>query len=106
MRKALVSLAALALTSSTALAAEKPATAAQIKKFIVGHDIHSAGAVLHYASDGSYTYNGGNPGKYTVTNGKVCVAFDSGAQRCDNIVIEDGAFSLVNAKGQHYALTQ
>lgn len=92
--------------SVPAQAAEKSASAAQIKSIAVGHDVNSGGAVLHYGADGSYTYNGQYPGKYKISTGQICVSFDAGGKRCDKIVVDGTSYSLINKDGQRFSFGQ
>lgn len=90
----------LAITSfSTTYAAdERPATKAEISKMAVGKTL----GVKKYFANGRYTFEGGNPGKYTISEGKICIVFDNGKRRCDRIVTDGKAYTLVNSEGQRY----
>ena len=106
MRSFLLGAALAAMTFATAHAAEKPATAAEIHKYAVGHDISCNGATLHYGQDGRYSYNGRYPGRYRISAGKICVDFDDGVKRCDSIVVDGGVYSLINSAGQRFSFSQ
>ena len=80
-------------------AAERPATKAEIEKIAVGRTV---GGAMKYFPNGRYTYNGGNPGRYKISNGKICVRFDSGHSRCDDIVVDGVKFTLINSRGERF----
>jgi hypothetical protein len=87
-------------TATFAAAAERPATKAEISNIAVGRTVNGT---MKYMPDGRYTYGGRDPGKYTISAGKVCVNFDSGFKRCDRIVTADGkSFALINAEGKRF----
>ena len=86
-----------------ALAQDTPVPAADLKKLVVGKTINSGGAKLWYGKDGSYTYNGGSPGKYTVSTGKICVNFNAGKSRCDRIVKSGSMYYLINSAGKRFS---
>ena len=106
MRVPIAAACAALACSVAAQAAEKAATAAQIKALAVGHDVNSGGAVLHYGADGSYTYNGQYPGKYKISSGQICVTFDAGGKRCDKIVVDGTNYTLINKDGQRFSFSQ
>lgn len=86
--------------ASSALAAERPATKAEIEKIAVGHLVSGK---MRYEADGHYTYGGKFPGRYKISKGKVCVNFNDGGKRCDRIVTADGkSFTLVNSQGKRF----
>jgi hypothetical protein len=78
-------------------AAERPATKAEILKIAVGHTVSNA---MYYGADGRYTYKGGSPGRYQVSDGRICVVFDSGTTRCDQILKDGDAYFLITAQGR------
>ena len=92
------SLACSLIVAGTALAAERPATKAEIEKKAVGHTL----GVKKYFANGRYTYEGGSPGVYKISEGKICIKFDNGGNRCDRIVTDGKTYTLVNAKGERY----
>lgn len=94
--------AAMLLMPHVAFAADVSVPAAELKKLVVGKTINSSGAKLRYGADGRYTYNGGSPGKYTISAGKICVNFDFGGSRCDNIVKSGKKYFLINSKGKRF----
>lgn len=87
------------LVAGAAGAAERPATKAEISKIAVGRTVSNA---MYYGADGRYSYRGGSPGKYTISNGKICVVFDSGQSRCDSIVRDGADYFLINAEGKRF----
>jgi hypothetical protein len=98
MRKLAVLLIFLALVMpSLVQAAERPATKAEIQKIAVGHLVSNA---MYYGADGKYTYKGGSPGRYQVSDGRICVVFDSGQNRCDQILKDGDAYFLITAQGR------
>ena len=85
---------------SSALAAERAATKAEIENIAVGHLVSGK---MRYGTDGKYTYGGKFPGRYKISNGKVCINFNDGGKRCDRIVTSDGKkFTLVNSQGKRF----
>jgi len=102
MKCAVTSLILIFFASSSAQAAERSATATEIKSFAVGHDINCGGAICHYGADGSYSYNGASPGRYRISSGMICVNFNDGGQRCDHIVVDGTSYSLINKTGQRF----
>jgi hypothetical protein len=101
MRKLYVPpLAAACLSLSVAaMAAERPATKAEIQKVAVGHTVNGA---MRYFPDGKYTFKGANPGHYRISNGKICVKFDSGRSRCDRIFTDGKKMTLVDSSGERF----
>jgi len=102
MKVAMLATACVFLTPASVFAAEKPASAAQIKQITTGHDVNIGGATGHYGIDGSYTYNGQNPGHYKVSKGRICINFDAGGSRCDRIVVDGATYTLINKNGDRY----
>ncbi|MET3661083.1 hypothetical protein [Aquamicrobium ahrensii] len=94
--------AAMLLMPHVALAADTPVPAAELKALVAGKTINSSGAKLRYGADGRYSYNGGSPGKYTVSAGKICVKFDAGNSRCDRIVKSGKKYFLINSGGKRF----
>jgi hypothetical protein len=78
---------------------ERPATKTEIESRAIGHTINGK---LRYDANGRYFYGGGNPGKYTISDGKICIAFDNGDSRCDRITTDGSKYKLINAQGQRY----
>lgn len=89
---------AMASFTSAFAASERPATKLEIEKMAVGKTL----GVKKYMANGRYTFQGGNPGKYTISNGKICIAFDNGRNRCDRIVTDGKSYTLVNGEGERY----
>ena len=106
MKRLIIGFSAALLTPALALAAERPATAPEIKKYVVGHDVSCGGPTCHYGADGSYSYNGQFPGKYRISSGAICVSFDNGNSRCDKILTDGVNFTLVNSGGQRFNFTR
>jgi hypothetical protein len=99
MRTVLVATVALSITSTIAYAAERPATKAEITKIAVGKTVSNA---MYYGADGSYTYNGSSPGKYTISDGRICVVFNNNSSRCDNILKDGNNYFLINSQGKRF----
>jgi len=90
-----------------ALAGEHAANEFEIRKLIVGHGLKCGGADCRYGADGSYSYNGGTPGQYTISPGSICVKFLDGSNRCDRVVVNDGgAYTIINSYGQRLSLVR
>ena len=89
-------LASLVLPSAT-LATERPATAVEIRQVAVGKTVNRS---MKYGTDGRYSFRGGSPGKYSISNGRICVVFDSGKSRCDSILRDGSHYFLIDAKGK------
>ena len=106
MKGLIIGLGVALLTSASALAAERAATASEIKKYVVGHDVNCGGPTCHYGADGSYSYNGQFPWKYRISAGTICVNFDNGEARCDKILIDGTNYTLVNSGGQRYSFAR
>ena len=87
---------------SNAAAGATPVPDSELLQLIQGRTIASGRAQLYYGADGSYTYNGRNPGRYRVANGQICVDFNSGAARCDTIVRAGNQLFMVNRAGQRF----
>ncbi len=102
---ALASLVGLA-TMTAAAAGEHSATESEIRKLIVGHVLKCGGADCHFGADGSYYFNGGTPGRYTVSPGAICIAFMNGTDRCDRVVVNDGAYTIIGAYGQRLSFVR
>jgi hypothetical protein len=99
MRMLIQVTAALISVSGMAYADDKPAPKAEIQKLIVGKTINVGSASASYGKDGRYAFNGGNPGKYRVDNGRICVDFDDGQARCDKIIKDAGNYYLITSRG-------
>lgn len=88
------------LMSATSFAAdERPATKAEIEKIAVGKTVNGR---LKYTKDGRYTFEGRNPGRYTISAGKICIKFDDGRNRCDRIVTDGKKYTMVTSQGERY----
>jgi hypothetical protein len=94
-----VCLGAALMMTTAAFAAERPAKKAEISKIAVGNTMSGG---MYYGKDGSYLFNRGSPGRYTISDGQVCVKFRAGGSRCDRIVTDGKNFTLINAGGQRY----
>ncbi|TDK29909.1 hypothetical protein E2F50_22215 [Rhizobium deserti] len=99
MKQTALFVSILLATASTASAAERAATKAEIEKIAVGKTVNGR---MTYGKDGSYTYSGGDKGKYTISAGRICVTFTTGFKRCDRIVTDGRKYTLINEKGQRY----
>ena len=102
---ALASLAGL-LSLNVAFAGEHAANEDEIRRLIVGHIVSCGGANCRYGSDGSYTYNGQTPGRYTVSSGSICINFVDGKSQCDRVVVDNGSYTIINAFGQRLSFTR
>ncbi len=91
--------AATAAASAPAAAAERPATADEIRAVAVGRPLSGG---MRYNADGTYLFQGANPGRYEITDGRICVQFNSGDSRCDNIVVSGSRYTLINASGRRF----
>lgn len=85
-----------------ALAADVKVPAGEIKKLIVGRTVSCGPSKCTYNKDGSYRFNRDAPGKYTISNGKICVRWENGFARCDSIVRNGKKYFLINARGQRF----
>jgi hypothetical protein len=95
--------------NAAAAATPVPATPvpdSELLQLIQGRTVTSGRAQLAYGADGSYTYNGRNPGHYRVANGQICVDFNRGGSRCDTIVREGNQLFMINRAGQRFAFQQ
>jgi hypothetical protein len=95
----IIATAIIAAAMSQAYAKERPATKAEISSKAVGHTINGR---LWYGANGKYTFEGKNPGQYSISDGKICVKFDNGRSRCDRIVVDGAAYTLINKEGERY----
>ena len=102
MRILILAAMALVSVSSNANAQDKPVSKAELQKLIAGKSVAIGSSSASYGADGRYTFNGGNPGKYRVDNGRICVDFDSGQARCDRIVKDAGNYYLINGQGGRF----
>ncbi|MBW6425976.1 hypothetical protein KX729_31825 [Rhizobium sp. XQZ8] len=62
MKRTVLLLSGLLVATSVYAAAERPATEAEIEKIAVGKIVNGR---MSYGKDGSYSYAGGDKGKYT-----------------------------------------
>ncbi len=99
MRRLILVAAAVVSVSGTAHADDRPVPKAEIQKLIVGKTINVGSASASYGKDGRYTFNGSDPGKYRVDNGRICVDFETGGARCDKIVKDAGNYYLITSRG-------
>ncbi len=104
MRMIMLALTALISVLGSANAEDKPVSKAELQKLIVGKSISIGTASASYGHDGRYTFNGSNPGKYRVDNGRICVDFDNGQARCDKVVKDAGSYYLINAQGNRFQI--
>ncbi|SDR62458.1 hypothetical protein SAMN05444161_0465 [Rhizobiales bacterium GAS191] len=99
MRKTILSVA-FGIFGLQAAFADTPVPQAELTKLIRGKSVAiGAGNTAVYGADGRYTFNGGNPGKYRVSTGRICVDFDNGQARCDSIVRDAGSLYLIDGRG-------
>lgn len=78
--------------------------APELQGMISGRSVRIGADTATYSVDGRYTYKGGNPGSYTVTNGTICVNFDTaggvpGRRRCDQVLRSGKGFVFVTETG-------
>lgn len=99
MRALVLVAAALIGSLSAASALDKPVPKAELQKLIVGKSVAIGNASASYGADGQYFFNGGSPGKYRIDTGRICVDFDNGRARCDNIVKDAGNYYLIDNRG-------
>lgn len=85
--------------AQTEAAEMRPATRAEIERIAVGRTINGA---MTYNADGTYLFRGGSPGRYTISDGRICVNFDSGGRRCDRIVTDGESFTMINRNGRRF----
>jgi hypothetical protein len=88
----------LALSASTSFA-DQPVPAAELKQLISGKTVAVGNQNAFYGADGGYTYSGGNPGKWRVSVGRICVDFNNGMARCDKIVRDGGQLYMITEQG-------
>src|SRR4051794_12529281 len=77
-----------------------PVAADQLRRMITGQTVRIGAGSAHYGADGSYSFDGASPGRYRVRNGTICVDFDSGNARCDQVILEDGRYYLIDRQGR------
>ena len=99
MRAFILAAATLMGWLNVANALDKPVPKAELQKLIVGKSITIGSASASYGADGRYTFNGDSPGQYRVDKGRICVDFDNGRARCDNIVKDAGNYYLIDNRG-------
>ena len=84
--------------------------AVSLSRMILDRDlVYFDNGTSRYNTDGSYAWtysaaNGGGvwPGTYTVTDNIICIAFDSGMQRCDMFVLSGDRLTLLTVDGDRY----
>jgi hypothetical protein len=91
--------ATAAAASAPAAAAERPATADEIRAVAVGRPMSGG---MRYNADGTYRFQGANPGRYEISDGRICVQFNSGDSRCDNIVVSGSRYTLITESGRRF----
>lgn len=79
-------------------AEERPATKVEIEKMAVGKTL----GVKRYYANGRYTFKGGSPGVYKISEGLICVSFDNGGLRCDKILTDGKIYTMVDKNGARY----
>ncbi|SFB45635.1 hypothetical protein SAMN03159496_03872 [Rhizobium sp. NFR07] len=94
-----LALMASLLSGSLAHAIERPATKAEIERIAVGHTINGR---MRYMENGRYVHAGKYPGVYRISDGRICIHFDSRRNRCDRIVTEDNGktFWMITSAGK------
>ncbi|MBL0935068.1 MAG: hypothetical protein IBJ07_09975 [Rhizobiaceae bacterium] len=81
------------------VATERPATADEIRTVAVGRTMSGG---MTYNADGTYLFQGANPGRYEISDGRICVKFTNGASRCDRIVVDGSSYTMINAGGRRF----
>jgi hypothetical protein len=92
---------------ATSVAAQTLATEAEIKGAFTGKQIAwGTDGIADYKSNGNYEYYSTSSGqtsrgKYTITDGQICVDFST-RKRCDKIMKDGNGFYMVNSQGTQY----
>ncbi len=111
MRQALAILVAVAAMATGAAAQPQPMSSDEIKKLISGKNAEiGADGIATYKADGKYEYlsrvNGNTSrGKWSVQGDSVCVDFDAGGRRCDQILKDGAKVILKNNRGGTFPIT-
>lgn len=96
--------------SSGAIAPPEPSkvSASEITAAFVGKTaIFSDGTELKYSDNGDYRWSKSgqsSSGKYTISDGQICVDFSDGRKRCDMIVKDGSGYAMVTRQGQQFSL--
>jgi hypothetical protein len=105
--KFLLGAATLGIVFSSNVEAQAPMTKVEMENSLVGKSlVFSGGSEAHYGADGEYSFTsraGVQRGKYTLSDGKICVAFPGGNTRCDAFTKEGDRIFFTNAKGEKSA---
>lgn len=84
----------------------QPMTDDEIKAMFVGKKIDWRGLVSDYRADGRYEAivdgKTASTGKYAIAGGQVCVNFDNGRSRCDQINTDARGMFMITATGAKY----
>jgi|GEM_PF-2723423 len=78
---------------------DKLVSNAAIANHIAGKQFWLPGGVASFARNGAYSFGGLFTGKWRVTQRSICIAFDSGARRCDKVVGNGKELVLVDSSG-------
>jgi hypothetical protein len=100
MKKTLAIAVAVLAMASYVYAAERPASKVEIEQAAVGKTFKVG---MKYFPNGRYTFKGGWPGRYTISDGQICVRFDTGHVRCDRIVTDGRKMTMVTYDGSRVA---
>lgn len=91
--------------SCAAPANSRPLMADEIHTTVVGKTVDIGGTLkILYAPDGSYFVNGRNVGRYRIEDGRICMDFIDGRNRCDQITDQEGTTMLTNRQGLKYSM--
>jgi hypothetical protein len=101
---------ALLIGFGSAYAQQQPATADEIKALVVGKELQvGTVGIVTYKPDMKYEFyglNGGGTsrGIYRITEDQLCVDFNNGYKRCDQILKDGGRYYLKNSRGTTYEM--
>lgn len=80
----------------------------ELQRLVMGKNIrYSDGAIASYKTDGRYEYNNGGTasrGTWSVQGNRLCVDFDNGRNRCDQVFKEGVKMFLKNSNGTKFSL--
>ena len=87
--------------------AQQPLTTDEIKALVVGKEFRlGTVGIVEWKADGRYSFlglNGGGTsrGKYSITEDRICVDFDQGWKRCDQITKDGGKYYFKSSRGSY-----
>lgn len=94
-----LTLAGALMAATTAFAGDVPMNNAAIANMIAGKTFMLDGGAAIFRADKSYTFSGLFHGKWRVTKRQICVTFDTGMSRCDNVVRNGKQVILIDSNG-------